>query len=861
MAVEQLQIKIGADVSGALGALKQASNALDEVGSSVNKADLTWKEFVGQRMGAYMKQFGSHGAAIKQIGKEWQDYKATLGTVSPVQNQVAASTEKLAATTEAAFSKLANLDFAPQFQAALNKINASIEAMGNQALGITIQPVIDPLPAINSIKSLEDEMARLKQRIYDATDPREAQRLSVQFGALQREATDLKETFARVSQLKIAAPFGNIIPANLQQGVAAFGGGVRKASTDVAALGKSTINTSSQLKTLQASLGKVANPTNEATLAMVNFGRIIQDAPFGFMGISNNLNPMLESFQRLKETTGTTGGALKAMASSLMGAGGLGIAVSVISSLLIVFGDKLFKSGTSAKEAAKELSVYDKGVKEAIGTISQEAGKVDILVSALKSGTLSRQESVAAIKELQAIAPAYFNTLNTEKLNIDQLIVAYGNYSKSLRTAAEAKGLEKQLDALIERRLDIEKILNPPQFTFDEKGNQIRNVILENAASLKARNQLQAEYNGLLRGEDVLARRIAQLKPPDIIKPGTIETPKVDKPKAQKDTKELKDLLKEKKDILLEFVRDFETIKLPVPSLSMPLEKFDVKGLTTELRDKLNKALIGITPLKIKIPTEVTAIDPKSVPIPLKMPVDIQQTLDNLAAAKKAIEEAANQQLSEIQAAVSAIAVEGFSTIGEAIGAALSGGNIGNVFQSFANFVGSALVQLGKRMIELSPIIAALKAALKTLNPALLLPAGIALVAIGSTLRNLTIKGFAKGGMVPGQGSGDTVPAMLTPGEFVVTKDKAPFVAALLKMMGQGIKLPKVVSRTFHFADGGFVPRGVEKAFPVERMKRLVSDRGRASIVNLQGQLRVVGRDLVYVVDQNQQSQRRNFGR
>jgi hypothetical protein len=791
MAVEQLQIKIGADVSGATTALKSVGKSLSDVNTSVAASTI----------------------------KVSQSIEKTTADLFGLSESAGTSVDGLTQ----AFAKIANIDVSSQFEAASLKINAAIDQMANKALGITVAPTVDPLPAINSIKSLEAEMSALKARIISSTDIREIQRLSVQFGALEREATSLKETFAGISQLKIVAPFGNIIPANLQQSVAAFGGGVLKASSDVTTLGKSTVNTASQLKALQATLGKVANPTNQATLAMTNFGRIIQDAPFGFLGISNNLNPMLESFQRLKETTGTTGSALKAMAGSLMGAGGLGIAISVISSLLVVFGDKLFKSGTSAKEAAKELSVYDKGVKEALGTISQEAAKVDILVSALKSGTLSRQESVAAIKELQSIAPAYFNTLNTEKLNIDQLIIAYGNYSKSLRTAAEAKGLEKQLDALIERRLEIEKILNPPQFTFDDKGNAIRNVILENAASLKARNQLQAEYNGLLKGEDVLARRIAQLKPPDIIKPGTIETPKVDKPKAQKDTKELKDLLKEKTDILLEFVRDFETIKLPVPSLSMPLERFDVKGLTTELRDRLNKALVGITPIKIKVPTEVTAIDPKNVPIPLKMPVDIQQTLDNLAAAKKAIEDAANQQLSEVQAVVSAIAVEGFSSIGEAIGAALSGGNIGSAFKDFANFVGSALVQLGKRMVELSPIIAALKAAIKTLNPALLLPAGIALVAIGSTLRNLTIKGFAKGGMVPGQGSGDTVPAMLTPGEYVVTKDKAPFIASLLKIMGTGIKLPKVVGNTFHFAEGGFVPSTLERANPASRFKNIVN--------------------------------------
>ena len=37
---------------------------------------------------------------------------------------------------------------------------------------------------------------------------------------------------------------------------------------------------------------------------------------------------------------------------------------------------------------------------------------------------------------------------------------------------------------------------------------------------------------------------------------------------------------------------------------------------------------------------------------------------------------------------------------------------------------------------------------------------------------------FNKGGEVPGQGNQDTVPAMLTPGEFVLTKDAVNKVGA-----------------------------------------------------------------------------------
>ena len=53
----------------------------------------------------------------------------------------------------------------------------------------------------------------------------------------------------------------------------------------------------------------------------------------------------------------------------------------------------------------------------------------------------------------------------------------------------------------------------------------------------------------------------------------------------------------------------------------------------------------------------------------------------------------------------------------------------------------------------------------------LLLAAGAGGVASQAIDRNLAmVKGFADGGIVEGTGTGDTVPAMLTPGELILNK-------------------------------------------------------------------------------------------
>ncbi len=74
---------------------------------------------------------------------------------------------------------------------------------------------------------------------------------------------------------------------------------------------------------------------------------------------------------------------------------------------------------------------------------------------------------------------------------------------------------------------------------------------------------------------------------------------------------------------------------------------------------------------------------------------------------------------------------------------------------------------------------------------------------VGSFLLDILPIPFAEGGRVPGHGSGDTVPAMLTPGEFVVRKgvvDK--FGSSFFAWLNGGL-LPSMAGK---YAMGGLVP-------------------------------------------------------
>lgn len=191
------------------------------------------------------------------------------------------------------------------------------------------------------------------------------------------------------------------------------------------------------------SLSKLPGSSNRATQSLINLSRVAQDAPYGFIGIANNINPLLESFQLLKASTGTTGGAMQALKSALIGPAGVGLAVGVVSSLLVVFGDRLFGSSKRTKELKEEAERLQKVLSEVSKTktdvtitgganAAEEIAKASALVKIIGDQTNSYKTRNAALVQLQGINKNYFGDLDIEKTSVSQLTKLVNEYSNAL---------------------------------------------------------------------------------------------------------------------------------------------------------------------------------------------------------------------------------------------------------------------------------------------------------------------------------------------------------------------------------------------------------------------------------------------
>jgi len=190
---------------------------------------------------------------------------------------------------------------------------------------------------------------------------------------------------------------------------------------------------------LGAAFRRVSPASNQATQALVNVSRVAQDAPYGFIGIANNINPLLESFQRLQSSSGSTGAALKAMGSALIGPAGIGLAVGVVSSLIVSFGDEIMNFVTQASSADVAMSKFNTTMSKGVGEAQAEIDKLVILNGIVDDTTRSTTERERALAQLKN---TYKGNLELQALDIQdgaKLKIVIDSIAESLKRKAMAK--------------------------------------------------------------------------------------------------------------------------------------------------------------------------------------------------------------------------------------------------------------------------------------------------------------------------------------------------------------------------------------------------------------------------------------
>lgn len=501
------------------------------------------------------------------------------------------------------------------------------------------------------------------------------------------------------------------------------------------------------------SLGRIPGASNAATNSLTNLGRVIQDAPFGFLGIANNLNPLLESFQRLKATTGTTGGAIRALGAELLGPAGLGIALSVTSSLLIVFGDRLFGASKAAKEAEDKAGQLKTAISGIFAETAKEVTQVGSFIAVLKSETETRERKLAAIKELQKVQPEIFKGLKLEGSAVQGLDAAYQAYLANLQNVIAAKIIQARLDQKIEELLKKQGV---GATGLEKDLKKVQDVITKFRLN-------QARQDGGPVGAEV----IRQITGDENERKSAITS-----------------LENDIQSLFTELQQFTKGIKVTIPEAKV----------TGKTKVKAEEIEFDLSDSMFRLPNKDLLVDKTGVVVRLTDPV--QLVIDRFKNFKPKFSEFIKGESVQVNNIIpddaTAILVKqaedlakafnnglesGFSnsiaSFAEGLGEAFSTGDLSSAFKGFAASIGSALQAMGKQFIAIGTTALLAKEAIKKLfaNPLVAIAAGAALIAAGAALRSAVSGKFggfraAGGGVSPFESYvvGERGPEIFVPG-------------------------------------------------------------------------------------------------
>lgn len=666
-----------------------------------------------------------------------------------------------------------------------------------------------------------------------------------------------------------------------------------------------------------------------ADQALLNLSRVVQDAPFGFIGIANNLNPLLESFQRLQKETGSSGKAMKALASSMLGAGGVGLALAAVQfaalggfdafkKLASVFGplkknvvDINSVLDDAAKNVGKDVAqleifknkLNDVSLKEsdrikiakAYNDVADETNKIDIKqinnldlinksIEKQNSLILQRAIALSATSKLGEFADRFVDAQLKVSQGLNNLSISEADY------IAKARGFSREREALTIKIATTGGITSPGETSratfmrrlaaldkqlIKELGNNTFDLL----DTINARDKAQKEMNDATAALSKLITIPGITKPPP--KQGTKgkefnffdEFLSFDPTKVKEKSKDAAQAY----GIAIQFALENQDIFVGLDKiLTMDTKTGAIKEAAKFWADFQN-GLVRLKPTTLKPflpenfstkPGDVNAkLDPnRNLPKNLERDVQAEQARfkdigHNIGKAigngfdeelskrfgeifenafKQGISQDKLNKFLEGVAISSSIATQGINGIGDAFGdltTAILNGEDG--LKSFADSLKSTFTQLAAQLVKTIVLASILKAITAGSSE----PLSFA-QAFGKVL------GFSRGGIVPGTGTRDTVPALLTPGELVVPREFTQKFSAMIKSFNLGTFNP---NKTFEWS----IPTPGAFANSAANQTHSLTYRPQSINVNVSGTLHGRGDSLLGVITTTQKAQGR----
>ena len=378
---------------------------------------------------------------------------------------------------------------------------------------------------------------------------------------------------------------------------------------------------------------KFTTGSNQAAFALTNLGRVAQDAPFGFIGIQNNLNPLLESFQQLRAQNTSLGATFKALGQSLIGPAGLGIALSLVTAAFTFYTQYQQRANKGAKEAVdanKELADSIKSISgvqaEGRSNASKDLSQLQSLYNATQNANIPAKERLKIADDLIKRYPKYLAGLTAEQVLAGKAASAYISLTNAILAKGYAQAAEENRQKLINQQLNAKVEITKEQAALDKSAAELSKRTAQKQATLDIQGQAALEggisktskavensKNKINELNQVYKNAASEIKILDNVTQGLIKTfgadVVIDPEKIDKSNKDLKT----QSDILKALSIDFKQIASDFSITFGQGNEQRVNALKKAINDLISIGFTADSSIIKKLQTQLLAISPDQI--------------------------------------------------------------------------------------------------------------------------------------------------------------------------------------------------------------------------------------------------------
>jgi hypothetical protein len=516
-----------------------------------------------------------------------------------------------------------------------------------------------------------------------------------------------------------------------------------------------------QLKTLGNEIDKTADKMNKSGSSIkktnqqwMNFALVIQDLPYGFRGIQNNLPALL--------------GNIAGMAGPIYLVG------SALIALVTLWDQGFFKMKNATNTLIEVNKEYAKSLKTAMGSAGEEIAKINALTTAASNNELVMSKRLKAVKLLQDQYPSYFGNLSKEQILNGNVATAVDKVKLAIIERAKATAIASKINAIAAEKfteeeklyvLALEKTARKKRALATIKATGIPSERIP-AILREVYKDIDKEENKISSKINIYDKELTRLE--GLYSKATGNTldlgPNDDKKKAAASLKVYKDNLKAQAKLLSEMrKRSALSMNQGTSPIADSFEQ-DIKNAEKEIQDDLafqlqnikDTSAITINVIKERYQTEVSEAQGSYEKIKIaqeNMRASLDASFKNrslgLIQYSKAVTDLVQEQnkaalknAEELMAQTVKIGIGIMNALGPALDLLLEkGANIGEVLTK-------AFQDIIKKLVKVA-ITAAIAVAIMSLIPGLIQP-GKAVATFG----NLVAGGMGLGSALFGGGAG-----------------------------------------------------------------------------------------------------------